>query len=134
MAIRKLKLYSNIEKTNEDLDANMEIEQRLTISNNGKVIFSSSLYGDGYGHYHKGRKEEVTISQEAVEQIFHTVEEFFASQPKYNMLAGFGMFDLSILGEKNQNHEYFASTSGIHHKLTQYVQRRIPIDHLILFG
>ena len=32
MAIRKLKLYSNIEKTNEDLDANMEIEQRLTIS------------------------------------------------------------------------------------------------------
>lgn len=45
--MRKLKLYTNIEKMSPDAAANEEVEQRLSIMNTGKVVLTSSLYGEG---------------------------------------------------------------------------------------
>ena len=131
--MRKLKLYTNIEKMSPDAAANEEVEQRLSIMNTGKVVLTSSLYGEGYGKYRKGRKEEVMIDPAVVEEIFQEVENFFASQPVYNIIPGFGMWEMSMVGEHNRAKQYFGATRGVYNDLTQFIARRIPIANLMVF-
>lgn len=131
--MRKLKLYTNIEKMSADASPNDEVEQRLSITNTGKVVLTSSLYGGGYGKYRKGRKDEVEIPVAVAEEIFHEVETYFASQPVYNIIPGFGMWEMSMVGEHNRAKQYFGATSGVYNELTHFIAHRIPIANLMVF-
>ena len=42
--MKKIKLYTNIEKTRDQDNPHEEVEQRLTITANGHVTFNSSVY------------------------------------------------------------------------------------------
>ena len=67
------------------------------------------------------------------EEIFQEVENFFASQPVYNIIPGFGMWEMSMVGEHNRAKQYFGATSGVYNDLTQFIARRIPIANLMVF-
>lgn len=134
MSLKRIKIYTNIEKTNVEQDEKMEVEQKLTITSTGNVSFSSSLYGGGYNHYRKGRKAEVKIEPEVAKEIMDQVEEYFTTQNDYNITPGFGLWSLTVTDDKRNMHEYFGSTTGVHNTLTTFIQRRIPIDGLIVFG
>ena len=129
--MKKIKLYTNIEKTRDQDNPHEEVEQRLTITANGHVTFNSSVYDNG--SYRKGRKEEIDIPEETVKEIFDHIEAFFAYQPHYNILPGYGMWELSLINERNRNKQFFGATSGVYGDLTSFIARRVPIDHLLLF-
>lgn len=102
--MKKIKLYTNIEKTRDQDNPHEEVEQRLTISANGHVVFTSSVFDNG--SYRKGRKEELDIPEETVQEIFTKVETFFEDQPHYNILPGYGMWELSLINERNRNKQF----------------------------
>lgn len=132
--MKKLKLYTNVEKTlTADPNPQDEVEQRLTINAAGRIQFSSSLYGGGYGHYKKGRHEEAQIDPSTAQQIFDEVKRFFDTQPPYNILPGFGMWEMSLVLEHNKSRQYFGATSGVYSDLTHFIARRVPIEHLMVF-
>lgn len=132
--MKKVKIYTNLEKTFEaEPNPHDEVEQRLSINAGGRVQFSSSLYGGGYGHYKKGRREEITITPETAQQIFDEISRFFATQPVYNIIPGFGLWEMSIVLEHNKSKQYFGVTSGVYSELTHFIERRVPIEHLMVF-
>ena len=132
--LKKIKIYTNIAKIENPENPKIEIEQKLTINDDGKIIFSSSLMGDGKGHYQKGRKEEFSIEQETVKEIFSYVEEYFKDKPVYGISPGFGMFELDLQDSHNNYHNYYGAISGEHNDVTEYIRHRIFIKDLILLG
>ena len=133
MSLRRIKIFTNLEKVNVEQDARFEVEQKLTISSNGMVSFVSSLYGGGYNQYAKGRKQEVKIEPETAQEILDRVEAYFNEQTTYNIVAGFGFWNLTVTDDKRAMHEYFGSTTGVYHDLSKFISDRIPIEHLSVF-
>lgn len=133
MALKRIKIFTNLEKVNEEQDPRFEVEQKLTIASNGAVSFVSSTYGGGYNQYAKGRRLELKIEPETAKEILDRVEAYFSEQITYNIVAGFGFWNLTVTDDKRAMHDYYGSTTGVYHELTKFIQDRIPINHLSIF-
>lgn len=134
MALTRVKIFTNTEKKNTEQAENYEVEQKLIISANGQVSFTSNYYGGGYNKYKKGRKEELNIDPETAQEILDAIDEVFAQESFYNVLPGFGLWNVTTTDDKRSMKDYYGAISGVHNQLTQFISHRIPIDHLVLFG
>jgi len=134
MAIKRIRIYNNTEKFNTEEDPGFEVEQRLSINDDGRVQLMTKTYGEGYPRYAKGRKEVCEVEPEVIQDIFARLHEALENQPKYGIVPGYGMYELSVQDTRNATREYYGSMTGVLHDMTDYIQRRIPIDGLALFG
>lgn len=75
---KKIRIISNNVSYGPAPSPDEEVEQRLTLSSDGRVWFSGYNFDYGIDHYTIGRKFQFKLDQEKVDIIFAVFSRFFA--------------------------------------------------------
>jgi len=128
--VKRLEICTNVDKTHSAHLRDNERTQKLVITDDGKVLFTTST---SYKNY-RGRSEEAVIEVSVAESIIDKVAYTFREVTKHNQISsGNGLFDV-IIKNGGSTVRYIGSTSEEMTTLSQYIQDRVPIAHLELFG
>lgn len=73
-----------------------EVEQRLTVADDGRVWFSGYNYGQGFGQYERGRTRNYSISKEAAARILNAVGTYFSNEYDTAFATDIGSWEMTI--------------------------------------
>ncbi|MCR4622048.1 MAG: hypothetical protein K5663_08195 [Clostridiales bacterium] len=80
-----------------------EVEQRLTITEDGRVWLSRYRFGKGFGEFELVGKRQIKIPEERAEALFDAVGEYFSKENRIKYATDVGTWKLTLtdfLGKK----------------------------------
>ncbi|MCC8101455.1 MAG: hypothetical protein LIP11_04075 [Clostridiales bacterium] len=114
------------------------VEQRLTISSNGRIWFTERIYGSFVdNHYPIGRKLQMSIGKERAAAILSMLADYADSNPLLPYCTDIGSWYLTLTGTDGTKTKMSCSMNGISmgdEDLTGFIRARIPIEGLAVFG
>ncbi len=114
-----------------------EVEQRLTITENGRVYLSRYRFGKGFGEFELIGKQMLKIPYERAEELLDAVGEYFSNENKIEYETDVGTWKLTLTDfvEKTYKAEgtlwadLMTSRGGLSDMIRQY----LGIDDLLVF-
>ena len=114
------------------------VEQRLTISSTGRVWFSEYLYGNGYPEkYPLGRKIQLSIGKDKAAAILSKLADVRDSGMPLMRCTDIGTWEMTLTDIAGNKSKLSCSMCGLMSEgieLSNYIQERIPIESLAVFG
>lgn len=87
-----------------------EIEQRLTITANGRVWFSGYHFHMGYEKYLCGRRKNFSIGKEAAAGILNSVGTYFSQEHEIEFATDIGIWNMIITNDEGKPYKYTGSS------------------------
>lgn len=113
-----------------------EIEQRLTISRNGRVFFSSYAYGNGV-KYTKIRSKNFKIDVQKAMHILNVIGDCFSEEYNVPLATDVGDWEMTITNENNTKYKFCGSLcSGCSDKLdtiSDIIRFNLNMPELLVF-
>ena len=133
--LRKFTLISNNICYGPCPDLNDEVEQRLTVSSNGRVWFSGYNYGGIPGKFQSGRKLQLNIGSRKAQHLLGLLEQFFANDYLVVMATDAGEWELSLHGDeiRTYNGSLCEDLLVDNIALSDHIRQVIPIENLFVF-
>ena len=94
--LQKIRLVSNSICYGPCPEPDDEVEQRLTITSEGKVWLSRYRFGSGFDEHELIEKANNSISKEAANEILGAIERYFAVEYVRDMATDIGSWDLEL--------------------------------------
>lgn len=107
--LRKIKIVSNGLCYGPCPESDDEVEQHLTITLDGRVWFSSYVFGDGYGKYKRQRSEIFSISKKVTEKIFDAFESYFSNEYEEVFATDIGSWEMELTNEEGKCYKFRGS-------------------------
>ena len=136
-SLRKMQLISNSLCYGPDPEPNDEIEQRLTITSNGRVWLSRYRYGMGTDVHELYEKNSFSISLESAKRILRVVSDYFGKEYEPYYVTDVGYWNLLLTDTNGQIHKIFGSLSynselGLG-GLSEFIRSELRINDLLIF-
>ena len=136
-SLRKMRLISNSLCYGPEPEPNDEIEQRLTITSNGRVWLSRYRYGMGTDSHELYEKNSFTISLESAKPILRVVSDYFGKEYEPYYVTDVGYWNLLLTDTNGQIHKIFGSLSynselGLG-GLSEFIRSELRINDLLIF-
>ena len=94
-----------------------EVEQHLTITDDGRVFFSSYCYGEG-GKYVRNRMRNFRIAESVATAIVHSVDAQFSVDYNECIVTDIGCWNLILTDTRRLQHKYHGALyPGCHTEL-----------------
>ena len=114
-----------------------EVEQRLTITENGRVYLSRYRFGKGFGEFELIGKQLFKIPYERAEELLDAVGEYFSKENRIEYVTDVGTWKLTLtdfVGKKYKAEgtlwaDLMTSRGG----LSEMLRRYLGIDDLFAF-
>ena len=114
-----------------------EVEQRLTITENGHVYLSRYRYGEGFGEFELIRKQLLKIPYEKAEELLDAVGEYFSKENRIEYVTDVGTWKLTLTDfvEKTYKAEgtLLADLMTSRGGLSDMIRKCLGIDDLLVF-
>lgn len=116
-------------------EASDEIEQRLTVSANGRVWFIGYVFGDEPGKHPVGRKAYRNIGAEFAQKLLDLLEQYFSEEYLIPMATDVGSWELHLYSETVNVYRGSLSEDLVVDDipLSCYMRSVIPIEGLFAF-
>jgi len=133
--LRKFTLISNNISYGPCPEPNDEVEQRLTVSSNGRVWFNGYNYGEIPGKYQSGRKLQLNIGVQKAQRLLGLLEHYFADDYLVVMATDVGEWELSLHGDEVNTYNGSLCEDLIvdNIALSDHIRQVIPIENLFVF-
>lgn len=128
---RKITLITNMITDVNLLNPEGEIEQRITITENGDIWFTSYVYG--VSHYEKERQINYKVDKNRVGKLLNIVAAYFTDEFDTVFIEASGQWDLSITNKDGEIFVFKGSLSDQMIHLSNQLRSFIPIKELYLF-
>jgi len=136
MKIQSIKIISNNISFGPMPKSDEVVEQRLTVSRNGRVWFSSYMYGEGFDKHVLKETKHATIGRIKADEMFELLEEMNESYLPI-LCTDIGSWELIIKDCEKKTVALGGSLIGEvlagDLDLTSYIRNVIPIDGLWIF-
>lgn len=137
MDIKKIRIISNNICYGPEPSSKDEVEQHLTISENGRVCFTGYNYAGGFGKYKIGRKNDLSIEKTIVSEILNLFSQYCESEDLLCYVTDIGIWKMEITDTNNKKHIFKGSLCGGvsvgDTDLTDYIRKNIIIKGLFVF-
>lgn len=112
-----------------------EIEQRLTVTANGRVWFTGYIFGEEPGKHPAGRKVYSNIGTEHGEKLLDLLEKYFSEEPLIAMATDVGSWELQLHSETVKVYRGSLCEDLVIDDvpLSYYMRSVIPIEGLFAF-
>ncbi len=100
--VKKIKINSNCVCYGPRPEENDEIEQHITITDNGRVWISRYAFGDGFGNYKKIEQKQYRVSAEKVAFLFDKFTRYFKDQYQIDYVTDVGSFEMTITDDQGK--------------------------------
>ena len=110
-SLRKMRLISNSLCYGPEPEPNDEIEQRLTITSNGRVWLSRYRYGMGTDSHELYEKNSFRISLESAKPILRVVSDYFGKEYEPYYVTDVGYWNLLLTDTNGQKYRVLGSLS-----------------------
>lgn len=87
-----------------------EIEQRLTITANGRIWFSGYHLGQSFEKYVRGRRKNFSIGKEAAARILNSVGTYFSQEHEIEFSTDIGIWNMIITNDEGKPYKYTGSS------------------------
>lgn len=104
--LQKIQLRTNILQLGFIPYKGREIEQRLTITADGKVWFSRYGYGESAKKYDLIEKTNYTISKSATDSIFMAISSYFCKNHNTFVVKDAGIWDLTLTNTEGRTFKF----------------------------
>lgn len=137
--LQKVQIISNLQGYGPLPEPKDVIEQRLTISSDGRVWFTEYLFGDGRCEKRPiGRQLQLSISEEIALDILSKVDNYLEEDPITMYCTDIGDWKLIATDFSGNEKQLSGSLCGEvmvdEVDLTDFIMRSIPIEGLVVFG
>ena len=136
MAVKDVRLISNVIGYGPEPLFNEEVEQHLTISSRGEVCCRRFVYGDDGEDFVIKNEERVNISEEAANRILAYIDKFIE---KYEPIwaTDSGRWQLEALFDDGSNMSIRGPMIGTEPidgiDLSEMIREEVPIEGMFLF-
>ncbi len=100
--VTKIKINSNCVCYGPCPKEDDEIEQHVTITENGRVWISRYAFGNGYGNYKKIERKQFSVSAEKVTFLFEKLTRYFQDQYQIDYVTDVGSFKMEITDDQGK--------------------------------
>ena len=135
MKIKKFRIITNIIAYGLEPVPSDEVEQHLTVSENGRIWFNAYQYGNG--NYLRSRSRQLYIGTEAASDILHKVWSWATKDYRDRLVTDVGYWKVTLF--ESADFELNAYGNVVERpmvngqSLSDILRRKIPIDNLFLF-
>jgi len=134
---KKIRIISNNVSYGPAPSPDEEVEQRLTLSSDGRVWFSGYNFDYGIDHYTIGRKFQFKLDQEKVDIIFAVFSRFFAGNFEDVFAMDIGSWEMTITNEDGRTFEFAGSLCAQYEidgmDLSDLLREELGIKNLFAF-
>lgn len=134
---KKIRIISNNVSYGPAPSPDEEVEQRLTLSSDGRVWFSGYNFDYGIDHYTIGRKFQFKLDQEKVDIIFAVFSRFFAGNFEDVFATDIGSWEMTITNEDGRTFEFAGSLCAQYEidgmDLSDLLREELGIENLFAF-
>lgn len=134
--LRKFTLISNNICYGPCPDSSDEIEQRLTVTANGRVWFTGYVFGENLGKHTVGRKAYSNIGAASAQKLLDLLEQYFSDDQLICMATDVGSWTLHLhdgKAEKVYRGSLCEDLIVNDTPLSCYSRSLIPIEGLMVF-
>ena len=133
--LRKFTLISNNICYGPCPESSDEIEQRLTVSANGRVWFTGYVFGEEPGKHPVGRKAYRNIGPELAKKLLDLLEQYFSEEYLIPMATDIGSWELHLHSETANVYRGSLCEDLVigNIPLSCYMRSVIPIEGLFAF-
>lgn len=134
--LRKFTLNSNNICYGPCPESSDEIEQRLTVSANGRVWFTGYVFGEEPGKHPVGRKAYRNIGTELAKKLLDLLEQYFSEEYLIPMATDIGSWELHLHdGESKKVYRGSLCEDLIVEDipLSRHIRHLVAIDDLFVF-
>jgi hypothetical protein len=136
--MRKINIISNGICYGPAPEPNDEVEQSLTIAENGRVWFTGYNFGDEFGEYRIGRRIYSKIEPKLATEILDVVDEYNHSDHIFMFATDIGSWEMIVTDGESKEEKYSGSLCGgvIHNgiNINELITNSITIEDLWVFG
>lgn len=100
--VKKIKINSNCLCYGPCPEAEDEIEQHITMAEDGRVWLSRYAFGDGCGKYRKTEQKQFRVSAEKVAILFEKITKYFKDQYQMDYVTDVGSFEMTITDDQDK--------------------------------
>lgn len=137
MQIQKVRIISNNIYFGPEPLPDDEVEQHLTISDNGGIWFTGYKYGNGFGRFEISRKQQFNIGKPVVKEILELFSQYLDSDQLTCYATDIGNWEMKITDTKGEIHTFKGSLCGGvtvgDIDITRFLRRYLPINQLFIF-
>lgn len=137
MAIRRLRLVSNNICFGPTPMPHTEVEQRLTVSEAGRVWFNAYNYGYGVFDYTPGRKQQLSIDKDVAARLLLLAADYSKQCPNNTIITDIGSWTMTLYESDGSKQTLQGGLCGGvaagGADLTDAMREAIPIDGLWAF-
>lgn len=101
--VKKVKINSNCIGYGYCPEKDDEIEQHVTITENGRVWISRYAFGEGYGNNRIIEQKQLLISAEKVAFLFDKFTKYFRDQYQIDYVTDVGGFEMTITDDQGKS-------------------------------
>lgn len=133
--LRKFTLISNNICYGPCPDPSDEIEQRLTVTANGRVWFTGYVFGENLGKHTVGRKAYSNIGAASAQKLLDLLEQYFSDDQPIAMATDVGSWVLHLHGKAVKIYRGSLCEDLVigNIPLSRYMRSVIPIEGLLAF-
>lgn len=134
---KKIRIISNNVSYGPAPSLDEEVEQRLTLSRDGRVWFSGYNFDYGIDHYTRERKLQFKLDQEKVDKIFAVFSRFFAGNFEDVFATDIGSWEMTITNEEDSTFDFSGSLCAQYEidgmDLSDLLREELGIENLFAF-
>ena len=114
-----------------------EVEQHLTLYEDGRVCFAGYNYGNRCGKYERGRSKQFKIAKEKANRIFAAYNRFFSTDFEYYFATDIGSWDMIMINTEGEEFKFNGSlfvdfaVEGVN--LSELMREELGIENLWVF-
>jgi len=134
---KKIRIKSNNVSYGPPPEPDEEVEQRLTLSNDGRVWFSGYNFVYDLDHYVRGRHQQFKIDKAKADIIFSAFSRFFSDEFKEVFATDIGLWEMIITNEEDRAFSFSGSLCADYEidgvDLSDLLRKEVGIDNLFAF-
>lgn len=134
---KKIQIKSNNVSYGPPPEQDEEVEQRLTLSKDGRVWFSGYNVTYGLDHYVRGRHIQFKLDKEKADIIFSAFSRFFSGEFEEVFATDIGSWEMTITNEEDREFSLSGSLCADYEidgmDLSDLLREELGIENLFVF-